>query len=155
VIERDGPLGRIVEYEPEQLYIPKKTGVDFFCQVENDDLFDFDREVLPILNVLVTKTLEQSVLELEEEQEIKNMMEFKEQYLQRKCKKNDDDWNEIIEVEMDKIYEKEKKLSDLEFVRLKQKTLRNKIKYHQVACNYLRDLLPQSLDSMEKRYENG
>ena len=43
-------------------YVPKKTGVDSSTQV------DFDREVEPILNVLVTKTLELSSLEIEQEQ---------------------------------------------------------------------------------------
>ncbi len=49
-------------------YVPKKTGVDSSTQVEDNELFDFDREVEPILNVLVTKTLELSSLEIEQEQ---------------------------------------------------------------------------------------
>ena len=151
VVERDGPMGTIVEYEPEQLYIPKKTGVDVYCQVENDELFDFDREVQPILDILVTKTLEQSVLELEEEQEIQNMVEFKKQYVKRQCKKNDEDWEQIIEVEMDKIEDKDKKLSDLKFIQLKQHNLGMKVKSHRIACSYLRDLLPQTLTSLEQR----
>lgn len=152
VIKRKGKNGEeLVEYQPEQLYIPKKTGVDVYCQVENDELFDFDREVQPILDILVTKTLEQSVLELEEEHEIKNMEEFKKQYVDRKCKKNDDDWKEIIEVELDKIDEKEKIVSELNFIQLKQSTLQNKVKAHQIACDYLRDLIPASLDRLEYR----
>jgi hypothetical protein len=46
----------VVEYIPEQLYIPKKTGIDAFTQVENDELFNFEREVEPIVQVLITKT---------------------------------------------------------------------------------------------------
>jgi hypothetical protein len=57
----------VVLYEPEVTYVPKKTGVDVYCQVENDELFDFDFQVQPILNIIVTKSLEQAVLELEEE----------------------------------------------------------------------------------------
>lgn len=41
------------------------------------ELFDFSREVTPIVNVIVTKTLEQSMLEIEQEEEIKKMMQFK------------------------------------------------------------------------------
>jgi len=33
-------------------------------------LFDYDREVNPILNVVVDKTLEQALLEVEEETEV-------------------------------------------------------------------------------------
>ena len=91
----------------EVKYVPKKTGIDAFTQVENDELFNFDREVEPIINVIVSKTLEQGLLEIEEEEEIEKMRLFKRDYVRRKVKKNDDDWKEIIEVEMDKIDEKE------------------------------------------------
>ena len=39
-------------------YIPKKTGIDKITQIEDYDLFDYDREVQPILNVLLTKSVE-------------------------------------------------------------------------------------------------
>ena len=39
-------------------YVPKKTGIDKITQIEDYDLFDYDREVQPILNVLLTKTIE-------------------------------------------------------------------------------------------------
>ena len=39
-------------------YIPKKTGIDAATQVEDYELFDFDREVTPILNVICSKSLE-------------------------------------------------------------------------------------------------
>ncbi len=43
----------------EEVYIPKKTGIDASTQVGDDELFVFDREVAPIVNVIITKTLEQ------------------------------------------------------------------------------------------------
>lgn len=43
----------------EEVYIPKKTGIDVSTQVEDNELFSFEREVSPIVNVIVTKTLEQ------------------------------------------------------------------------------------------------
>lgn len=39
-------------------YVPKKTGIDKITQIEDYDLFDYDQEVQPILNVLLTKTIE-------------------------------------------------------------------------------------------------
>lgn len=44
-------------------------GVEVATQVEDHELFDFQLEVQPILQVLVGKTLEQSQLELREEDE--------------------------------------------------------------------------------------
>lgn len=55
-------------------YVPKKTGVDASTQMdpeEDDALFDFDTEVEPILDVLVGKILDQSLMEVEQEVELK------------------------------------------------------------------------------------
>ncbi|CAM9345917.1 unnamed protein product, partial [Hapterophycus canaliculatus] len=52
---------------PSPLFVPAKTGMDADTQVVVGELFDFDLEVVePILEVLVGKTLELSVLELME-----------------------------------------------------------------------------------------
>lgn len=61
-------------------YIPKKTGIDKNTQVENYELFDYDREVQPILNVLLTKSVEQALLEVEEETELDEIRKFKSDY---------------------------------------------------------------------------
>ena len=56
---------------PPAPYVPRKTGVDVSTQIEvEDNLFKFDLEVAPILEVLVGKTLEQSLLEVQEEEEL-------------------------------------------------------------------------------------
>lgn len=52
------------------LFMPFKTGVDAETQVEVDELFDFDAEVEPILEVLVGKTLEHAMMEVLEEEEL-------------------------------------------------------------------------------------
>lgn len=39
-------------------------------QIGDYDLFEYDREVQPILNVLLTKSVEQAILEVEEETEL-------------------------------------------------------------------------------------
>jgi len=151
IISKNGPHGPVVEYAPEVTYIPKKTGVDVYAQVENDELFDFDREVKPILDVLVTKTLEQATLELEEDQEIENMIEFKKNYVKKKCQKNEDDWKDIIEVEMDKIDDKERIVNDLSFIDIKRINLSHKVRAHSIASIYLRDLLPRTIESLTNR----
>ncbi|KAG5184373.1 radial spoke 3 [Tribonema minus] len=52
------------------LFVRAKTGTDAETQVEVGELFDFDAEVEPLLEVLVGKTLELSMLELLEEEEL-------------------------------------------------------------------------------------
>ena len=58
--------------------------MDNWTQVGDYDLFDYDREVLPILNVLVNKTLEQAVLEVEEDVEILQIRRYKREYADRR-----------------------------------------------------------------------
>ena len=52
-------------------------------QIEDYDLFDYDAEVQPILNVLLTKTVEQALLEVEEETELEEIRAYKDEYQQR------------------------------------------------------------------------
>lgn len=70
------------ESPPEQ-YQPQKTGMDVCTQVEDGELFHFDKEVEPILDVLINKTLEQSMMEVEEEQELSRMSDFKGEWHER------------------------------------------------------------------------
>lgn len=52
------------------LFMPTKIGVDIETQIEEGELFDFDVECEPLLDILLNKTLEQSILEVEEEAEL-------------------------------------------------------------------------------------
>ena len=63
--------------------MPKKTGIDKITQIGDYDLFDYDREVQPILNVLLTKSVEQAILEVEEETELQEIRKFKQEYSKR------------------------------------------------------------------------
>jgi len=66
-------------------YVPKKTGIDMATQIEPDDLFSFDREVEPILDIIVDKTLEQALLEVEEETELDAIASRKVRHLAGRC----------------------------------------------------------------------
>jgi hypothetical protein len=55
---------QIMDRPPSPLFIRTKIGVDITTQIEDGDLFDFDLEVEPILEVLVGKTIHLSMLEL-------------------------------------------------------------------------------------------
>ena len=65
---------------PTPKYVPKKTGIDKITQIGDYDLFHYDKEVQPILNVLLTKTVEQAILEVEEETELEEIRKFKTEY---------------------------------------------------------------------------
>ncbi|KAJ1470735.1 radial spoke protein 3-domain-containing protein, partial [Baffinella frigidus] len=52
---------------PSPIFIPQAQGVDAGTQVEDDDLFDFDTEVEPIIERVVGSTLQQALMECDEE----------------------------------------------------------------------------------------
>lgn len=58
---------------PTPIFVPAKTGLDAETQILPGDLFDFEMEVEPILEVLVGKTIEQSLMEVHEDMELENI----------------------------------------------------------------------------------
>ena len=70
---------------PTPEYIPRKTGIDNSTQIESNgcwgELFNFELEVAPIVEVIVLKTLEQALFEVNSEEELvgleKEAMRFK------------------------------------------------------------------------------
>jgi len=64
--------------------MPAKIGVDIETQIEQGDLFDFDMEVEPVLEVLVGKTLEQSMMEVLEEEELESLRRHQEDFEKRR-----------------------------------------------------------------------
>lgn len=71
-----------IDRPPTPLFMPKKTGADVTTQIEPGDLFDFDFEVEPVLEVLVGKVLEQGLTEVMEEEELKAMRAHQEHFEQ-------------------------------------------------------------------------
>lgn len=67
---------------PTPLFVPQKTGTDVTTQIADGDLFDFDFEVEPILEVLVGKVLEQGLMEVLEEEELAAMRSHQEHFEQ-------------------------------------------------------------------------
>merc|ERR1719353_1751989 len=74
----------LLDRPPSPLFMPAKIGVDVTTQIEDGELFDFDREVEPVLEVLTGKTLEQSMMEVLEEEELESILRHQEEFEQRR-----------------------------------------------------------------------
>merc|ERR1719353_2164535 len=74
----------LLDRPPSPLFMPAKIGVDIDTQIEEGDLFDFDVEVEPVLEVLVGKTLEQSMMEMLEEEELESLRRHQEDFEKRR-----------------------------------------------------------------------
>jgi radial spoke head protein 3 len=63
----------IAERPISPIFVTSKTGQDVGTQIDSGDLFDFDLEVEPLLEVLVGRTIHVSVLELIQQEEFETM----------------------------------------------------------------------------------
>eukprot|EP00929_Paragymnodinium_shiwhaense_P123958 TRINITY_DN985_c0_g1_i1.p1 TRINITY_DN985_c0_g1~~TRINITY_DN985_c0_g1_i1.p1 ORF type:complete len:478 (-),score=151.37 TRINITY_DN985_c0_g1_i1:161-1594(-) len=70
----------LLDRPPSPLFMPAKIGVDVDTQIEEGELFDFDAEVEPVLEVLVGKSLEQGMMEVLEEEELESLRRHQEEF---------------------------------------------------------------------------
>ncbi|XP_066104497.1 radial spoke head protein 3 homolog [Saccopteryx bilineata] len=134
---------------PTPLFIPAKTGRDVSTQILGGELFDFDLEVKPMLEVLVGKIIEQSLLEVQEDEELANLKASQRAYHELRNL-------ELAEVqrleEQERRHREEKdrrKHQQWEVVH-KHKETSQKIAAHAFAQRYLADLLPSVFDSLRE-----
>jgi len=136
---------------PTPLFIPVKVGVDVETQIEAGDLFDFDFEVEPILEVLVGKTLEQGLMEVMEEEELAAMRAHQEHFEQiRNAELVATQRMEAAEKR--KMEEKERRVAQEKARVEREKVVREKVAAQTFARGYLSGLVGTVFD---KLYEAG
>ena len=137
-------------------YVPKKRGMDNWTQVEDYDLFDYDAEVAPILNVLVAKTLEQAQLEVEEDAEIASIRTFKKDYAGRRAEERDQ-WAQAVKEEIRLLKEKNVMRERARKVKDQQVATVAKVQELALAKQYLRGLFKNVVLGLEAQsfWRNG
>ncbi|OLP95737.1 Polycystin-2 [Symbiodinium microadriaticum] len=136
------------EPPPEQ-YQPQRTGIDASTQVEDGELFDFDAEVEPILDVLVMKTLEQSVMEVEEEHELSAMTSFKGAWYERQ-KSMMAAWQEQVEEEWVRWHQKEAVMAAQRAQKEREARVLLKIQAVNAAKGHLANLVPNAVEDLKE-----
>ncbi|DAZ93138.1 TPA: hypothetical protein N0F65_009132, partial [Lagenidium giganteum] len=141
-VDVDTQTDALLDLHPPVTFIPSASGVDVSTQIENGDLFDFDLEVEPILEVLVGKTLEIGMLEVLEEQELQEIRHRQELFEQSR----NAELAEVqrLEAEAKRKYAEKQRRLDEEKKRLQvQAELEEKVAARAYAKNYLGDLHTQ------------
>ncbi|NXA91671.1 RSPH3 protein, partial [Melanocharis versteri] len=151
IIEVDGECQTddFLDRPPTPLFIPAKTGKDVATQIEEGELFDFDIEVKPILEVLVGKTVEQALLEVMEEEELAQLWSHQRAFAELR----NAEFAELQRLEeQDRRIREEKerrRLEHLEKLR-KQKETAEKIAARAFAQRYLADLIPSVFNNLHE-----
>ncbi|KAL8573509.1 Radial spoke head protein 3 [Nucella lapillus] len=139
--DMDTQTDAFLDRPPSPLFVPAKTGLDVETQIYEGDLFDFDIEVKPILEVIVGKTIEQSLLEVMEEEELYNMRQQQRIFTELRNA-------ELVEQqrleEQDRRHkeEKERRMKQQKEVLVKGQETAEKIAARAYAHGYLADLVP-------------
>ncbi|XP_072363649.1 radial spoke head protein 3 homolog [Scyliorhinus torazame] len=150
-VDVDTQTDAFLDKPPTPLFVPTKTGKDVATQIEEGELFDFDIEVKPMLEVLVGKTIEQALLEIMEEEELANL-----RALQR-------DFEELRSAELAEVQrmeekerrhreEKKRRMEQQQNVLKKEKDTADKIAARAFAQSYLADLIPTVFSTLR---DNG
>ncbi|KAF0699837.1 Aste57867_9613 [Aphanomyces stellatus] len=153
---------------PVPQFVPQKSGVDASTQIEHGDLFDFDLEVAPILEVLVGKTLEVSVMEVLEEEEVKELRTRQEifeqarnaelaevQRLEAEAKRKQDEKTRRVEEEKARIVaqaELQEKLAARSFAKHYLADLHTSVFSSLVTSGHFQDPLEKEVDEQFMPY---
>ncbi|NXF89178.1 RSPH3 protein, partial [Eubucco bourcierii] len=148
-IDTECQTDAFLDRPPTPFFIPAKTGKDVATQIEEGELFDFDIEVKPILEVLIGKTVEQALLEVMEEEELAQLWARQRAYAELR----DAELAEVQRLEeQDRRYREEKERRRLQHMQMlqKQKETTEKIAAHAFAQHYLADLIPSVFNNLRE-----
>eukprot|EP00929_Paragymnodinium_shiwhaense_P013927 TRINITY_DN121777_c0_g1_i1.p1 TRINITY_DN121777_c0_g1~~TRINITY_DN121777_c0_g1_i1.p1 ORF type:complete len:455 (-),score=162.07 TRINITY_DN121777_c0_g1_i1:191-1555(-) len=134
---------------PAEHHQPQKTGMDVATQVEEGELFDFDYEAEPILDVLINKTLEQACMETEEEYELAAMHDFKVEWYKRQ-QETMRDWQAQVAEEVVRWQAKEDVLAKQRARKSREAKVLLKIQAMAAAKQHLANLVPNTIGGLNE-----
>ncbi|PBC28608.1 Radial spoke head protein [Apis cerana cerana] len=129
-------------------YCPQKVGEDASTQIEPGDLFDFDFEVQPILEILVGKTIEQALMEVLEEEEIAALKEQQRKFLELRAMEKAET-RRLEEQERRLREEKDQRLKQYEDSMIAQRETEERIAAATLLTGYIAELLPAVLEGLK------
>ena len=129
---------------------PEKTGIDTETQIDDGELFNFDVEVAPLVQVIVSKTLEDSRREVLEEEEMKNI-DFQMNKFKLKEKEENDKIKEFENEEKKRFNERLKKKKEKENKIEITKMFQQKLITRKLAKQYVNKLINNSYKKLEQR----
>jgi hypothetical protein len=129
----------MLDRPPTPIFVPFKSGRDAETQIDGGDLFDFDTEVEPLLEVMVGKTLEQAMLEVLQEEELEAMRQQQLEFEQRR--KEEAMESQRLEAAEKRKFEEKERRKRQEMARIRrEKEAREKLEARILAKSFLGNL---------------
>jgi len=126
----------LLDHPTAPKFVPKPSGEDKYTEILPGDLFDFDLEVEPILEVLIGKTLDHALMEVLEEEELKELAAHKQDFEQKRNTMLAE-VQRIEAAEKRRIEEKDRRIKQAKDFELKQKEAAEKAKARLLAKQLL------------------
>lgn len=148
-VDADTQTEAFQDRPPSPLFVPAKSGVDKETQVDPKLVFNFDVEVKPILEVLVGKTLQVSMLEVMEEEELAAIRKRQDEFEQMR----NAELMEVQRLEAEatrRFSEKQRRVKQEKERKRLQKQLQEKVAARSFAKNYLSELHSNVFTSLEE-----
>ncbi|ORZ38842.1 radial spoke 3 [Catenaria anguillulae PL171] len=133
---------------PSPLYIPAKSGVDATTQIMPGDLFDFDAEVEPLLEVLVGKTLDRARSEVLEEQELAALRKRQRDHAARRAAELAE-VQRLEQAEKRRTEEKERRKAEAARLLQEKHDAASKVAAASFASVYLSSLVPSAFGALQ------
>ena len=127
-----------------------RRGVDVGVDVENSLVFNFDQEVAPLVQVLVSKTLEQAMTEVREVRELNAIRDYKKGWEVRRAAEVKEA-EDILEKEKQRAAEHSKLIREGKELLSKQLRLANKVKAMRIAAEFVSELFVDTVKNIEEK----
>ncbi|XP_014087664.2 uncharacterized protein Rsph3 [Bactrocera oleae] len=137
-----------LEKPPEPPYIPSKVGVDAATEIADGELFHFDAEAQPIIDILVDACIEQSMLEVAHEQEIAELRRKQAEFIAQR----EAELAELRRLEAEELRlqaEKERRLQQDTIAKELDEEMQKSVTAAKLLQGHIAGLLPEVLDNLE------
>ena len=139
-----------IDTPPIPLIMKVKTGTDTGSQVEDNEIFDFDIEVEPVLSALIGKCLEHSRMEVLEEEEIRKMRQEQARY--DEIKANEERETQILlEQELKRLDDNKRRKEEKVRFKEGQVEIHKKLISRIISKDYLNNLRTKTLKKIKER----
>eukprot|EP00099_Drosophila_melanogaster_P020974 NP_648059.1 uncharacterized protein Dmel_CG32392, isoform B [Drosophila melanogaster] len=137
-----------LEKPPTPPFIPAKVGVDVATEIGEGELFHFDAEAQPIIDVLVDACIEQSMLEVAHEMELSSLRRKQEEFLAQR----EAELAELRRLEAEELRlqaEKERRLRQDAIAKELDAEMQKSVTAAKLLQGHIASLVPEVLENIE------
>ncbi|XP_016956288.1 uncharacterized protein LOC108028814 isoform X2 [Drosophila biarmipes] len=137
-----------LEKPPTPPFVPAKVGVDVGTEIGEGELFHFDAEAQPIIDVLVDACIEQSMLEVAHEMELANLRRKQEEFLAQR----EAELAELRRLEAEEMRlqaEKERRLRQDAIAKELDAEMQKSVTAAKLLQGHIASLVPEVLENIE------